>query len=142
MLMFRFMYDHTLCSVENVDQIRLRMFSKQSPPNNCLSCALQEERDIQVSPLELKTEGGITHGLAFAGKQFHLEDFVLYRAESGPCNIGYVVGVTFQHRSAFVTVRKVGRISDLGKILPASMIKDEVCKCFLIFHFKFRINFV
>jgi DNA (cytosine-5)-methyltransferase 1 len=107
------------------------MFSEQSPPNNCLSCALQEERDIQVSPLELKTDGGVTHGLAFAGKQFHLEDFVLYRADSGPCNIGHIVGVTFEHRSAFVTVRKVGRISDLGRLLPAKMIKDEVGFLFL-----------
>jgi hypothetical protein len=127
MLVFRFHYDHALCSYEYIDQRRFKLFSEQSPPNNCLSCALREERDLQVSPLELKTEGGVTHGLAFAGKQFHLEDFALYRADGGgPCHIGYIVGVTFEHRSVFVTVRKVGRISDLGKILPSSMIKDEV----------------
>lgn len=102
------------------------MFSEQSPPNNCLSCALREEQDLQVSPLELKNEHGVTHGLAFAGRQFHLEDFVTYRADSGPCHIGYIVGVTFEYRSVFVMVRKVGRISDLEKILPSKMIKDEV----------------
>lgn len=121
----RFRYDHTLCSYEFIDRRRLEMFSEQSPPNNCISCALTEERDLQISPLKL-IDDGVLHGLAFAGKHFHLEDFVLYRAESGPSNIGYIVGVIFEHRSAFVTVRKVGRISDLEKILPAAMIKDEV----------------
>ena len=120
------MYDHALCSFEYIDQKRFKMFSEQPPPNNCLSCALREEREMQTSRLELKNENGVTHGVAFAGKQFHMEDFVLYRAESGPCNIGYVVDVKFEGRFPFVVVRKVGRIADLEKILPAKMIKDEV----------------
>ena len=127
----RFQYDHTLCSYEYIDRRRLKMFSGQSPPDNCLSCALTEERDLHISPLKL-TDNGVIHGLAFAGKHFHLEDFVLYRAESGPCHIGYIVAVTFEPRSAFVTVRKVGRISDLERILPSTTIKDEV-RIFLIF---------
>jgi DNA (cytosine-5)-methyltransferase 1 len=130
---YRFMYDHTRCSYEYLDPRRLKMFSEQSPPNNCLSCALREEQDLQVSPLELKNERGVTHGMAFAGKQFHLEDFVLYRAESGPCNIGYVIDIAFSNRLTLVTVRKVGRIVQLDeKILPAKMIKDEVRIQFLI----------
>lgn len=124
---YRFIYDHTLCSYEYIDPRRLKMFSEQRPPNNCLSCALQEERSLQVSPLELKNEHGITHGMVFARKQYHLEDFVLYRAENGPCNIGYVTDITFSNRLALVTVRKVGRIAQLAeKVLPTNMIRDEV----------------
>ena len=136
----RFMYDHTQSSYEYLDSRRLKMFSEQSPPNNCLSCALREEQDLQVSPLELKNERGITHGMSFAGKQFHLEDFVLYRAESGPCNIGYVIDIAFSNRLTLVTVRKVGRISQLDeKILPPKMIRDEVQIQFFIQKF---ISFV
>src|SRR6266540_3896321 len=104
------MYDHALSSFEYIDQRKLKMFSEQPPPNNCLSCTLREERELQISPLELKNEDGVTHGVAFAGKQFHLEDIVLYRAESGPCNIGYVVDVKFEGRFPFIEVRRVGRI--------------------------------
>lgn len=70
------------------------------------------------------------------GQQYHVYDFVLIRTDRGPCDIGYIVDIKFPKRDTEVPAmecRRVGRIRDLAKILPADVIKDEVSillRCF------------
>jgi len=103
----------------------LELCTTQTAPNNCSVCLLREENDLEAHPLELKDEYGNPNGVAFSGTRYHLEDFVHYRAEVGPANIGYITNIEIGKESK-VTVRKVGRISSLGNILPEKVVRDEV----------------
>ena len=121
----RFMYDPVLSTFTSIDVKRLALAAAQEPPNNCAACLLNEQRDYEKQTRELKDEHGNKHGVAFAGVDYHLEDFVLYRAETGPANIGYVIKIQVSNES--VIVRKVGRIATLeGGILPRDIMRDEV----------------
>ena len=113
-----------------MDIKRLTLAAVQEPPNNCAVCLLNEQRDHEKETRELKDEHGNKHGVAFAGVEYHLEDFVLYRAETGPANIGYVTKIQVPNES--ITVRKVGRISSLEGILPNHIVRDEVGFFFFI----------
>ena len=117
------MYDPVLSTFTSIDVKRLTLAAAQEPPNNCPACLLNEQRDHEKETRDLKDEHGNKHGVAFAGVDYHLEDFVLYRAEDGPANIGYVTKIQVANES--VTVRKVGRISSLD-VLPSHIVRDEV----------------
>ena len=108
-----------------MDVRRLTLAAAQEPPNNCPACLLNEQRDHEKEARELKDEHGNKNGVAFAGVNYHLEDFVLYRAEDGPANIGYVTKIQVANDS--INVRKVGRISSLGSdVIPNHIVRDEV----------------
>ncbi len=66
--------------------------------------------------------------LRLAGKTYHNQDFVLYRAEKGPANIGYITDIDLGTSQPTITARKVGRVTDLD--LPANVLKDEVRNLF------------
>lgn len=118
------MYDPVLSTFTSMDIKRLTVTATQEPPNNCAGCLLNEQRDHEKEARVLKDEHGNKHGVAFAGVNYHLEDFVLYRAETGPANIGYVTKIQVANET--ITIRKVGRISSLDAILPRSILRDEV----------------
>lgn len=124
------MYDPVLSTFTSIDVKRLTLAAAQEPPNNCPACLLNEQRDHEKETRELKDEHGNKHGVAFAGIDYHLEDFVLYRAEDGPANIGYVTKIQVANES--ITVRKVGRISSLD-VLPSHIVRDEVSFFFNLF---------
>jgi DNA (cytosine-5)-methyltransferase 1 len=125
------MYDPVLSTFTSIDVKRLKLAAAQEPPNNCPACLLNEQRDHERETRELKDEHGNKHGVAFAGVDYHLEDFVLYRAEDGPANIGYVTKIQVTTES--ITVRKVGRISSLDvRVLPSHVLRDEVCSFFFL----------
>lgn len=119
----------------DLDIKRIELCDGQRPPDNCSVCPLLEEIEMQKEAMQLKDNTGKINGLAFAGVSYHLEDFVLYRAEKGPANIGYITQIAFPTRTrniAKVTMRKVGRISDLRNVLPPEIQKDEVSKIVLV----------
>lgn len=77
----------------------------------------------------------VKDGVAYHGHTYHLNDFFLYQATTGPANIGCITKITAPAKDAsptntVLTVRPVGRVSELGNILPADEIKDEVCTAF------------
>lgn len=125
------MYDPVLSTFTSMDLGRLTLAAAQEPPNNCSACLINEQRDHEKETRELKDEHGNKNGVAFAGVTYHLEDFVLYRAEDGPANIGYVTRIQVSNDT--ITVRKVGRISSLD-VLPSHIVRDEVS--FLSFFFR------
>ena len=124
------MYDPVLSTFTSMDVKRLTLAAAQEPPNNCPACLLNEQRDHEKETRELTDEHGNKNGVAFAGVDYHLEDFVLYRAEEGPANIGYVTKIQVANES--ITVRKVGRISSLD-VLPSHIVRDEVGFFFFFF---------
>lgn len=94
-------------------------------------CPLQEAQFEAQKDRQLKNAQGIVDGVAYGGTKYHFEDFVLYRAESGPAYIGYIKKINFPVRETAaiqttVTVRRVGRIASLAHILPSHVVKDEV----------------
>jgi len=120
------MHDGECASFTSIDMERKKLFDQQQAPNNCLACPIKENNDFELEkPRKLKDKDGIINGVAYAGTKYHLEDFVLYRAENGPANIGYVRKVAFNTTGTRVEVRKVGRISQL-EILPQNIMRDEV----------------
>ncbi|KAF9566963.1 S-adenosyl-L-methionine-dependent methyltransferase [Agrocybe pediades] len=123
----KFMHNQAQSSFTSIDIKRLKLFDGQQAPNNCPVCPLMEEQSLESEARELKNDAGIQHGLAFLGLRFHLEDCVLYRAEQGPANIGYITNITFNKRklATKVKLRKLGRVSQLGDRLPAQIMKDE-----------------
>ncbi|KIM47705.1 hypothetical protein M413DRAFT_15837 [Hebeloma cylindrosporum] len=120
----KFMHCTKVGSYTSIDMKHLELCATQLPPNNCSVCLLREESDMEAHPRELRDEYGNPDGVAFAGTLYHLEDFVHYRAEVGPANIGYITHIEIGKESK-VTVRKVGRISHLGDILPEKVVRDE-----------------
>lgn len=125
----RFTHDTKTGVFSDLDIKRIELCDGQKSPDNCPVCPIQEENDLKKEARALKDEFGNLDGVAFAGISYHLEDFVLYRANEGPANIGYITHVAFPKKNiAKVTMRKVGRISDLGHVLPAGTKRDEVSK--------------
>jgi DNA (cytosine-5)-methyltransferase 1 len=101
------------------------MAESDRPPDNCPVCLLHEQRDQESYGRKL------LDGVAYDGQSYHLDDFVLFRAESGPAHIGYITNILFPVKATsraptVVTVKRVGRVSDLVGVLPSSVIKDEV----------------
>ncbi|KAH9486450.1 DNA (cytosine-5)-methyltransferase 1 [Psilocybe cubensis] len=125
----KFSHDIKTGVFADLDTKRIELCNSQRPPDNCPVCPLLEEIDMQKTVMPLKDNAGNINGLAFAGVSYHLEDFVLYRAEKGPANIGYITQIVFPSRmrdTAKVTMRKVGRISDLDdEVLPEGVLRDE-----------------
>ncbi|PPQ86962.1 hypothetical protein CVT25_009784 [Psilocybe cyanescens] len=122
----KFTHDTKTGVFSDLDIKRIELCDGQKSPDNCPVCPIQEENDLKKEARALKDEFGNLDGVAFAGISYHLEDFVLYRANEGPANIGYITHVAFPKKNiAKVTMRKVGRISDLGHVLPAGTKRDE-----------------
>ncbi|KAF8167566.1 hypothetical protein B0H34DRAFT_792278 [Crassisporium funariophilum] len=122
---YNFMYDAKLSAFTSIDTKRLDLSATQDPPHNCPACMLDAQREVETDVRELRDEHGHKHGVAYGATNFHLEDFVLYRADKGPADIGYITGIALSTKPPSVTVRKVGRISSLASIMPAKMLRDE-----------------
>jgi len=98
----------------DLDSERLKLCRLADPPDNCPVCVITTMREEQAVPRILRQENNVVDGIAIDGINFHLNDFVLYRADSGPAHIGYITG----HRRSDpvkVKVKKVGRVTDLPK---------------------------
>ncbi|KAG7452102.1 S-adenosyl-L-methionine-dependent methyltransferase [Guyanagaster necrorhizus] len=119
----RFKYDKATAAFVDPDLEASEMASTLQPPNNCPSCLCRDQRDQEKSAVK------IADGIACSGNHYHIDDFVLYASPSGPAAIGQIIDIKASDRitassQPTVSVRPVGRISDLG-ILPRSEIRDE-----------------
>ena len=83
---------------------------------------MSEERRQAEEPHILRVDGA-NRGIAYGGRNFHLHDFVLFKAQQGPANIGYIMKVSADN----VRVKWAGRIGSLENILPDDVMRDEVC---------------
>ncbi|KAK0233815.1 S-adenosyl-L-methionine-dependent methyltransferase [Armillaria fumosa] len=119
----RFKYDKATAAFVDPEHEVSEMASTLQPPNNCPNCLLRDQHDQEKSAVK------IADGIASGGHHYHIDDFVLYAASSGPASIGQIVDIKVPDRHTAsaqpsVSVRPVGRISDLD-VLPLSEIRDE-----------------
>ncbi|RDB29208.1 DNA (cytosine-5)-methyltransferase 3 [Hypsizygus marmoreus] len=126
----RFTHDKNSSSIISLDMERRDLAAAHLPPQNCPVCPLIEQHLEEQVDRRLRDEQGIPNGVAFLGQKYHLEDFVLYRAEKGPAHIGYITGVHFPIKETSVvastlTIQRVGRISTIARLLPENVVRDE-----------------
>jgi len=101
-------------SFTGLDDERLELCRLSDPPNNCPVCVVTTMREEQAVPRILKQQNNVVNGVAIDGTNFHLNDFVLYRADSGPAHIGYITALR-RSDPVKVKLRKVGRVTDLPR---------------------------
>ena len=93
------------------------------PPDNCSVCLLQEQRSLDEVSMVL--QGGV----AWHGASYHVHDFVMLKANKGPCHIGQIKSINVPDRAtAIISVRLLGRVSTM-ETRPESVDKDEVRAC-------------
>ncbi|KAF8640653.1 hypothetical protein AX17_000310 [Amanita inopinata Kibby_2008] len=123
----KFIHDKKTSAFTSINAKCSEMIMDNIPPDNCCVCALTTQHEQETNASPLYGSDGTLNGIAYRADNFHLDDFVLFKAEEGPANIGYIidiqVGVTDD--TALVTMRQVGRIKSLGDMIPNSMIQDE-----------------
>lgn len=125
MLSIRFVYDSNSATYKDIDIERMRLVEWEQPPENCPVCLLAVQRDQEEDPRKLSS------GVAWHGINYHIHDFVMIKAEKGPCHIGHIVHIRFRTKSGpIVTVKLLGRISTL-KTRPQNVTKDEVSQLYV-----------
>ncbi|KAF8346872.1 S-adenosyl-L-methionine-dependent methyltransferase [Amanita rubescens] len=117
---YKFKHDKDTASLVSIDAQRLQMIGNHLPPENCPVCVMSEERRQAEEPHILRVDGA-NRGIAYGGRNFHLHDFVLFKAQQGPANIGYIIKVSADN----VRVKRAGRIGSLEDILPDDVMRDE-----------------
>ena len=125
------MYDANQATYTSIVLERREVVAHSLPPFNCTICPLLDQQDQEKTENKLKDEKGNTNGFTFRGEKYHFEDFVLYHAQRGPAHLGYIVDFRIINNKKLrseVHLRRVGRISSLGNVLPHNVLKDEVCE--------------
>lgn len=117
----RFIYNSLDGSFTEIPQERLQRGQGQLPYDHCPVCIMVEEREEALVPHE------IHRGVAWKGAKYHHRDFVMIKAQEGPCHIGQITRIHIQQSDdeCWVRVRMFGRIGKLG-VRPAEELKDEV----------------
>ncbi|KAF8644239.1 hypothetical protein AX16_008594 [Volvariella volvacea WC 439] len=138
---YRFMYDHHTSSFTSVNPKWDKAVALDEPPNNCSVCLQAACHDQDGLPRSLKGPDGSRNGITYQDRKYHINDFVLYHADSQksskkdpqrgrPAHIGHIKDIWVPKRRAdqqtiLVTMWKVGRIVDLGHLLPEDFLRDE-----------------
>ncbi|KAG5642233.1 hypothetical protein DXG03_003378 [Asterophora parasitica] len=125
-----FTYDLHKATYTSIDSIRRGISNVHKPPYNCPVCPVQEQLQQDYVDCWLQDSQKIVNGVAYGGHNYHYEDFVLYRAETGSANIGFIVGFDIlPHKGAEIRtqiyLKRVGRISSIPD-LPDTEVRDEV----------------
>ncbi|KAF9011170.1 hypothetical protein BDQ17DRAFT_1233710 [Cyathus striatus] len=124
----KFYHNQASSSFTSIDDSLLEKANAMPPPDNCPICLLQSQQRQDMTDQELHDSTG-RHGVSFAGKIYHIDDFVLYRSEKGPANIGQIKQINFpikSNKKATFTLIKVGRISCIpDNVLPEKVVRDE-----------------
>ncbi|GLB43613.1 putative class I-like SAM-binding methyltransferase superfamily, C5-methyltransferase family protein [Lyophyllum shimeji] len=126
----KFVYDIQLATYTSINSEMRDLAAQDDPPYNCTICPRLQQQEQEQFDTPLKDEKGIVNGVAYHGHRYHYEDFVLYRADSGPAHIGYITGFDFRQMRGDqvmtqVFLRRVGRISSIADLLPDDVPKDE-----------------
>jgi hypothetical protein len=95
------------------------------PPHNCATCARREEEETQARGRIIRKAGYVA-GVTIRGTIFHVGDFALVRAEQGAARVAQLIGV-YSGDPVWIRIKLLGRVSDLGDLLPPDQLRDEVC---------------
>ncbi|KAI6000261.1 S-adenosyl-L-methionine-dependent methyltransferase, partial [Pisolithus marmoratus] len=93
------------------------------PPDCCHVCDIvkQYDHDLLAHP--------VNNGVAWHAREYHIDDFVLIKAEDGPCIIGHIRDIFLAPDSADeddnkIVVTLLGRV-DKVSCRPETVLKDE-----------------
>lgn len=131
------MYDINQATYTSTVVERRELVASSRPPFNCTICCLLDQQDQEKAENKLRDEKGNMIGVAFRGQKYHFEEFVLYHAQQGPAHLGYIVNLRIINNKKVqseVYLRRVGRISSLGNVLPDDVLKDEACGTSVRYH--------
>ncbi|KIL00792.1 hypothetical protein PAXRUDRAFT_29521 [Paxillus rubicundulus Ve08.2h10] len=119
---YRYIWDDDLGVFKDIDMEALMSAQNEPPPHNCHVCDLGERFD---EDMQAETIRG---GVRWHRVNYHIDDFVLIKADEGPCHIGHIISFNPRDRHGnndfTVTVKLFGRIDMLGN-RPVSTMKDE-----------------
>ncbi|KAI0778984.1 S-adenosyl-L-methionine-dependent methyltransferase [Trametes elegans] len=118
-------YNETEGTLTDLDQKAISSANTLPPPENCPCCVLQQGDAAQK---ECRIADG---GLFCNGHTYHMEDYVLYHAPSGPAGVGRIMEIhlpraTRAAGSASFTIQLLGRVSN---ILASQVLKKESKRC-------------
>lgn len=116
--MIYFEHDASFTKIENLPYI-----DASAPPDNCPCCLKAGQRNQDSALTELGK------GFAFRGFTYHIDDYVMIKTPSGPCDVGQIVELSSANSARgfnTVSVLMLGRISDIISCCPRHIVKDEV----------------
>ncbi|GBE88031.1 hypothetical protein SCP_1202590 [Sparassis crispa] len=118
------LYDDNNASFTTVNQPNTAHTKNMLPPHNCSVCLLSAQQ------MEDQSWRKINDGIVHLGITYHIEDYVLVKTEDGPADIGQILDMHFsttarQYESATITLRLLGRISNIIDLCPSDVMKDE-----------------
>ncbi|KAJ7024401.1 S-adenosyl-L-methionine-dependent methyltransferase [Mycena alexandri] len=109
----RSIYDERDASFTSLDMEEMNNMVRKTPPNNCLPCArtFAYDGDAGWDTLRKKYPENEKVGIKYQGHRYHIHEFFLYNAATGPANIGYIENIQTQRRGqgAKIHFTKVGR---------------------------------
>ncbi|KAG6331286.1 hypothetical protein ID866_7799 [Astraeus odoratus] len=121
---YRYEWDDFLGTFKGASMEKLTSAQADPPPECCYVCDIMEQYnyDLHAHPLR--------HGVAWHARKYHIDDFVLIKAEEGPCHIGHISDIKLSPHSADdddnkIVVTMLGRVDKLG-CRPDTVLKDEV----------------
>ncbi|KAJ7150376.1 S-adenosyl-L-methionine-dependent methyltransferase [Mycena filopes] len=114
----RSVYDERDASFTSLDQSAMSETYSKIPPENCLPCSRADDY-VADSEWNEHVHEKITTGIKYQRHNYHVHEFFLYNAITGPANIGYINEIQIPRRRRAVPkihFTKVGRMRDLAGV--------------------------
>ncbi|KAG9313921.1 S-adenosyl-L-methionine-dependent methyltransferase [Chiua virens] len=115
---YRYMWSRSNGTFKNADVDALTASGQKPPPDYCPVCDLHHEYEERAEVAK------IHRGIRLQGIEYHIDDFVLIKADEGPCHIGQIIRFMHGRGHAEVVTRLLGRTDKVGS-RPDTLLKDE-----------------
>ncbi|KAI6012619.1 hypothetical protein F5J12DRAFT_819224 [Pisolithus orientalis] len=113
----------TLEQFKSANMEKITAAQENHPPDCCHVCDIKNKLDQDRLALPIE------NGVAWHAREYHIDDFVLIRADDGPCLIGHIRGILLEPDSDNeddnkIVVTLLGRV-DKVHCRPETVLKDE-----------------
>lgn len=120
---YRYEWDDHLGTFKSANMEKITAAQENHPPDCCHVCDIKNKLDQDRLALPIE------NGVAWHAREYHIDDFVLIRADDGPCLIGHIRGILLEPDSDNeddnkIVVTLLGRV-DKVHCRPETVLKDE-----------------
>ncbi|KIM70040.1 hypothetical protein SCLCIDRAFT_12660 [Scleroderma citrinum Foug A] len=120
---YRYEWDDLLATFKSVNVEKMLSVQAEHPPDCCHICDMLDQFDYDSHAHPLR------RGVAWHQHKYHIDDFVLIKADEGPCHIGHICDIQLPPGSVDdddnrIVVSVLGRVDRLG-CRPEGLLKDE-----------------
>lgn len=120
---YRYEWDDHLGIFKCANVEKIRASQEKYPPDCCHVCDIVRQYDDHL------VAHPVNNGVAWHAREYHIDDFVLIKAEDGPCIIGHIRDIFLAPDSADeddnkIVVTLLGRV-DKVRCRPENILKDE-----------------